>query len=63
VAIFLFAFWFLLSVAVIVWVLTGVGVGGSQLNLEGGGLAPVMGIIGAIVGLYIVRVQNVSADQ
>ena len=62
VATVLFTLWLLLLAGAVVLVLSGADLGGLQFNLEGGGLAPIMALVGAIAGLYIVRKQNVTEN-
>ena len=56
----LFALWLFILGSVVALVLSGADLGGVRFNLEGGGLAPIMALVGAIAGLYIVRKQNVT---
>lgn len=57
-AVALFGLWLLILGAAVGFVLTGGNFGGMQFNAQGGGLAPVMALIGAALGLYIVRKEN-----
>jgi len=59
----LFALWLLVLGVVVLTVLSGADLGGIQFNLEGGGLAPIMALIGAVAGLYIVRRQNTTVNH
>lgn len=63
VATVLFALWLLILGSAVVLVLSGADIGGLQFKLEGGGLAPVVALIGAVVGLYIVRKQNATGNH
>jgi len=67
VAIILFSIWILLAGGFIIVVLTGGKWFGKGLYFEASGIAPIMGIIGAFVGLYWARKkireeQNMSND-
>lgn len=56
----LFWLWLLMLGGAIAMVLSDAHFGGLQFNLEGGGLAPVMALVGAIASLYIVRKHNAT---
>jgi hypothetical protein len=58
VAASLFILWLFILGGVVVLVLSAADTGSVQLNMVGGGMAPVMALIGAIVGFYIVRKEN-----
>jgi len=60
VATVLLALWLLFLGVSVVLELSGADLDGLQFNLQGGGLGPVMALVGAIAGLYIVRKQNVT---
>lgn len=62
-AMVLFVLWLLMLGGAVSLVLSGVDLGGLQFNLEGGGLAPVMALIGAVISLYIVRKQNATGNH
>lgn len=53
--ILLFSMWMFLAGGFIFLTLTGGTWFGKNLYLQGGGFAPIMGIVGAFTGLYIVR--------
>ena len=57
----LFAVWLLVFSVFVVAVLSGANFGGLQFDPEGGGSGPIMALLGAVGGLYIVRKQN--ADE
>ncbi len=56
----LFALWLLLLGVIVVLVLSDVDLSGLQFTIERGGLGPVMALVGAVAGLYIVRKQNAN---
>ncbi len=58
VGIILFAIWMFLSGGFIMLTLTGGNWFGKSLYLEANGIAPIMGIVGAFVGLYLVTKKD-----
>ena len=58
VGVILFSIWILLAYGFIILVLTGGKWFGNDLNFEANGIAPIMAIIGAFVGLYWARKKN-----
>jgi hypothetical protein len=63
VAMVLFVLWLIMLGGAVAMVLSGSDFGGLQFNFEGGGLAPAMALIGAVIGLYIVRKQNATENH
>ena len=59
-AVALFGLWLLFLGVAVGILLTGGNFGGMQFTAQGGGLAPMMALIGAALGLYIVRKQSQS---
>ena len=58
VAIMLFSIWIFLAGGFIMVTLTGGKWFGKSLSLEANGIAPIMGIVGAFVGLYLVTKKD-----
>ena len=63
VAMFLFVIWLIMLGGAVVMVLNGADFGGLQFNFEGGGLASVMALIAAVIGLYIVHKQYATENH
>jgi hypothetical protein len=59
----LFGGWLLITGAAIALGLTGARIGSSQMYLRLGGLAPAGAILGAFIGLFLVRRENVTAAR
>jgi hypothetical protein len=62
-AVVLFSAWLLLVGGAFVLGLTGAHVGGAQFSLRLGGLPLVSAIVGAFIGLYLVRRENLASAK
>ncbi len=62
-AIALFGIWIFLLGGFVFLTLTGSELAGRQLYFQGGGIGPIMAVVGAITGLFIVRKKEFAAKE